>query len=235
METRQISSNVTKKRRRKEDIHYLVIHDTANTDIGADALRHFYYFDSGDRKSSADFFVDDKVIMQVNDYYSGYTWHCGDGKGNCGITNANSIGIELCVNTDANRAEAILNLLETVQTLMLELDIDSAHVVRHYDASRKNCPRSMNNGDWREWFDFKERVCGNMEKFEELEKRLVRIESKMIYNYIDENMPEWARGVIQKLTDYQILQGNESGELNLTDEMLRILVILDRAGVFIME
>lgn len=52
-----------------------------------------------------------------------------------------------------------------------------------------------------------------------------------VYNYIDDNMPEWAKPTIQKLTDNGILKGTEDG-LGLTDDMLRILVILDRAKIF---
>ncbi len=53
----------------------------------------------------------------------------------------------------------------------------------------------------------------------------------MIYNYIDANMPDWARPTIQKLVTNGILIGDENG-LNLTEDMLRILVINDRAGLY---
>ena len=53
----------------------------------------------------------------------------------------------------------------------------------------------------------------------------------MVYNFIDGNMPEWARPTIQKLVDKGCLKGDENG-LNLTDELLRILVINDRAGIY---
>lgn len=61
--------------------------------------------------------------------------------------------------------------------------------------------------------------------------RVSKLENKMIYNYIDSNMPSWARPTIQKLVNSGKLQGTETG-LNLDDEMLRMLVILDRQGVF---
>ena len=44
-------------------------------------------------------------------------------------------------------------------------------------------------------------------------------------------MPEWARPTIQKLVDKGVLQGDNNG-LNLTDELLRIFVINDRAGLY---
>jgi len=66
----------------------------------------------------------------------------------------------------------------------------------------------------------------------DIDKRLAKIENKMIYNYIDKNMPDWARPTIQKLVDKKLLFGNEKGELGLTEEMLKIYVINDRAGIY---
>ena len=56
-------------------------------------------------------------------------------------------------------------------------------------------------------------------------------ENDIIYNYIDDNMPEWARPTIEKLVKKGLLDGNGS-ELNLNTLMLRILVINDRAGLY---
>lgn len=58
-----------------------------------------------------------------------------------------------------------------------------------------------------------------------------KINNKMIYNYIDNNMPEWARPTIRKLAEKGLLKGDENG-LNLTDDILRILVINDRTGIY---
>jgi len=55
---------------------------------------------------------------------------------------------------------------------------------------------------------------------------------EMIYNYIDENMPEWAKATIQKLVDRGLLKGNENGELGLNETMLRMFVVHDRAGIY---
>lgn len=57
-------------------------------------------------------------------------------------------------------------------------------------------------------------------------------EPEMIYNYLDKNMPEWARPTIQKLMDKGYLKGNEKGELGLNDTMLKIFVVNDRAGLY---
>ncbi len=77
-----------------------------------------------------------------------------------------------------------------------------------------------------------------MSQYEELKKmisdlsdKVDKLENPMIYNYIDDNMPEWARPTIQKLVDQGVLKGGEDG-LGLTDEMLRMLVINDRCGLY---
>ena len=75
----------------------------------------------------------------------------------------------------------------------------------------------------------------SFEKFtqiiDKLADRITRLENPMIYNYIDENMPEWARPTIQKFVDKGLLRGDENG-LHLTDGNLKQLVINDRAELY---
>lgn len=47
-----------------------------------------------------------------------------------------------------------------------------------------------------------------------------------------ENVPDWARATVEKLMAKGLLIGDENGNLNLSQDMTRILVILDRAGSF---
>lgn len=143
---------------RREAVKYIVIHDTGNTDRGADALRNFQYFNTGDRGSSADFFVDDTRCVQANDYSKYYSWHCGDGRGKYGITNSNSVGLEICVNSDGDYNAAFNNAVEFTKQLMNTLGVPIDRVVRHYDASRKNCPASMSKNNWAMWTTFKQKL-----------------------------------------------------------------------------
>ncbi|MFT8313234.1 MAG: N-acetylmuramoyl-L-alanine amidase [Clostridium sp.] len=138
---------------------YIVIHDTGNRGTGANAQAHFNYFNGGDRQASANYFVDDSNIMELVDPNL-TAWHCGDGAGKYGITNRNSIGIEICINSDGNYDKAVSNALELTKNLMARYGIDTNHVVRHYDASRKNCPQSMNYNNWAGWTAFKARLGG---------------------------------------------------------------------------
>lgn len=66
---------------------------------------------------------------------------------------------------------------------------------------------------------------------DKLADRITKLEHPMIYNYIDENMPQWAETTVQKLVNKGIIAGDGDG-LSLNDDMLRILVMIDRSGIF---
>lgn len=66
---------------------------------------------------------------------------------------------------------------------------------------------------------------------EDLQNRIKVLENPMIYNYIDDNMPEWARPTIQKLVDKHLLHGDDNG-LHLTDGDLKQFVVNDRKGLY---
>ena len=51
------------------------------------------------------------------------------------------------------------------------------------------------------------------------------------YNWTKE-CPTWAQPTVQKLLNKKYLVGNEKGELGLTDTMLKLLVINDRAKLY---
>lgn len=225
-------------------IRYIVVHDTGNPSRGANATAHYNYFNGGDRSSSADFFVDDTQVLCVNDYYKFYTWHCGDGHGKYGITNRNSVGIEFCINVDSDRDKTLARTAQLVRELMQELNIPIDRVVRHYDASRKNCPQSMSGNGWAQWYKFKEKLKGEdltMAQYEELKNEISQLtetvkvlatelhdlKHPMIYNYIDKNMPEWARPAVSWAVENGILNGDENG-LNLDDKDLRFITMMYR-------
>ena len=53
----------------------------------------------------------------------------------------------------------------------------------------------------------------------------------VLYARVDE-VPEYARPTVAKLVDRGLLLGVDVGNLGLTEDMVRVLTILDRAGVF---
>ena len=141
------SGSVTSKK-------YIVWHDTGVK--GQTAAGNANYFRSVDRQSSANYFIDKIDIVEVVDPNL-VAWHCGDGAGKYGITNANSIGIELCPEADGTfHANTIANAIWLGKKLMKDFGISYDNNVRHYDASRKNCPQYLNtDGKWTLWYAFK--------------------------------------------------------------------------------
>ncbi len=138
---KQVKYNVTKcsNRRSNKSVKYTVIHYTGTN---ASAKNNCIYFGGGNRNASADYFIDtDGTIYKFNgDCANYYSWHCGDGHGKHGIKNSNSIGIEV-VSAGKEYAEAQKKSLKAlVQAIMDDYGVKAENVVRHYDASRKNCP-----------------------------------------------------------------------------------------------
>jgi N-acetylmuramoyl-L-alanine amidase len=141
--------------RRGVPIKYIVIHDTGNNSPGAGALNHYKYFSGGNRNASAHYFVDDKGVVQIIEDNLA-AWHCGDGRGRFGITNSNSIGVEICINSDGDYKKALENTRKLVRELVKYYKIPIKNVVRHFDASHKRCPGTMASDNWRAWWEFKE-------------------------------------------------------------------------------
>ena len=147
---RQKHINYNYSSRLNKKIEYIVIHDPGNERRGANAEGHFRYFNQKGRNASAHYFVDSNEILQlVPDEYS--AWHCGDGKGKYGIFNYNSIGIELCVNEDGDWEGTKELALALIRDLLIVYKLDKKSLVRHFDASRKVCPKKMSHTGWKEW------------------------------------------------------------------------------------
>ena len=120
---------------------YITIHNTANTSKGANAKSHANYMSngSGGRQASWHYTVDDTEIWQsLKDTQQG--WHAGDGKG---PGNTQSIGIEICENSDGDFEKAVDNAVWLVRQLMERHDIPISNVVPHKKWSGKNCPRKL--------------------------------------------------------------------------------------------
>ena len=168
-------------------LQYIVIHYTAgSTSRSGAAVNTADFWATGPYEGSADFVVDDELIVQYNpDLKNRLCWHCGDGKnyyskggsfyGKC--SNYNSIGIEIC-STNLNyspddpanspkwsfTSAAVDRAVELTKYLMQTYGIDADHVIRHYDVSGKLCPGIIgwneDSKDVSKWEAFKARLSG---------------------------------------------------------------------------
>lgn len=139
--------------------YYIVIHDTDNFSYGANAERHASAQYNGNLGTSVHYYVDDHSIYHTLEEIHG-AWAVGDGDGSSGITNMNTINIEICNNPDNDYETSRLNAIELVKYLMNIYKIPVARVVRHLDASGKACPSTM-VAKPHLWIDFKNRLGGN--------------------------------------------------------------------------
>lgn len=220
--------------RGKAQIDYLVIHFTAND--GDTAKNNADYFAREDISTSAHYFVDENEVWQsVRD--ADVAWHCGT-RGTyfhpyC--RNANSIGIELCSRMEGGkyvfRSGTVNNAVLLTRQLMKKYGIPADRVVRHYDVTHKNCPAPFVENATA-WQDFKRRLTEQEvdDMTADEVKRLIE-QSKTTYATVDA-VPDWGRATVEKLVKKGWLQGEENGALNLPDEMLRVLVINDRSGIY---
>lgn len=126
---------------------HITVHETANRSRGADAATHARYVkgaDAQNRSVSWHYTVDDKQIIQhlpTNEM----GWHAGANG------NRQSIGIELCVNSDGDFEQTKRNAQWLIRKLMAELNIPISRVVTHQHWTGKNCPSTLLN----QWEGFK--------------------------------------------------------------------------------
>ncbi len=196
---------------RAKKVKYIVVHYTAGN--GDTARGNGIYFRNNRVEASAHWFVDETTaVNSVPEAFA--AWHCG------GMVythpecrNSNSIGVELCSRRDKNGEYYFLpqtmdNAAALIRELMEKYDVSPERVIRHYDVTGKKCPAPLlDAGQWKEFRDMLQRYDR------------------------PEDVPVWGQETIKKLTERKILQG-DGQKLDLSHDMLRILVLLDRAGNF---
>jgi len=128
---------------------HLTIHETANTGRGANANAHARLQAGGNsRKASWHWQVDD--IEAVRSYeHTAICIHAGNRQGS-----ATSIAIEICVNSDGNRAKALANAAELAARICRDESIPLERIVQHHHWSGKNCPTGIRAGQPMGWASF---------------------------------------------------------------------------------
>ena len=209
---------------RTQPVRYIVMHYTANN---GDTARNNcdYYHRVGGLQASAHYFVDEHGAMQS--VREGDTaWHCGAEAGrrywHPECRNANSIGIEMCSRKRADGSyyilpETVANAAALAREIMQRYGIDTEHVVRHYDVTGKRCPMPWVD-DPAQWVAFKEMLTPQNSTTVEEDDDMVR------YNKI-EDVPAWAQDTVRALVDAGALGGVGGGNLDLSMDMIRGLVV----------
>jgi len=128
---------------------YIVVHETDNTSIGADADAHARLQRNGNsRNASWHWTVDDKEAVQ-SFRHTVRCWAAGTNEGNNG-----GIHVEICVNRDGNYETALENAAALVAHIMKQTGIKLDKVVQHNYFSGKNCPRNLRAAKPKNWATF---------------------------------------------------------------------------------
>ena len=120
---------------------------------------------SNDRIASWHIVVDEREAIEAIPLDE-VAYHAGNATGN-----RTSIGIEIC--ESGNRQKTLANAVKLVAKMLKERGWGINKLRRHYDWSRKICPRIMADSNWAGWEQFKKDV----------EKELRRVQAtKVVVN-----------------------------------------------------
>ena len=210
---------------RTRPVQYIVMHYTANN--GDTAKNNCdYYHRAGGLQASAHYFVDEHGAMQ-SVHEDDTAWHCGArAYWHPECRNDNSIGIEMCSRKRADgsyyiKPETVANAAALAKDIMQRYGIDTDHVLRHYDVTGKRCPMPWVD-DPAQWTAFKDMLTPkNTTTVEEDDDMATR------YNTVAE-LPAWAQEEAKRLVDRGALLGDAHGNLDVTMDMLRTMIVCQR-------
>ena len=143
----------------KNGKRFIVVHQTDNWQVGANAQAHANLQSNGNtRDASWHWQVDDKQAIQSFPH-DVRCWQAGDGKATNG-GNYNGISIEICLNRDGNYVKAMENAAKLVRKIMKDEGIALVNVKQHNFFSGKNCPSEIRRGrDGITWPKFIEMIA----------------------------------------------------------------------------
>ena len=164
--------------------------------------------------------------------------------------NHNSISIEMCsskenkkslqaTDTDWSLSASVVDrAVELTKYLMKTYNIPADRVIMHHHVTGKLCPQPwcINPRRLDGWNKFKERLTDNKKEVEDLTKQETE---KLIAEMIDkakpraynteQEIPEWYKDAYLKVKP--VLKGRAEGNLDLSEDLLRILTLMDRMGI----
>lgn len=223
---------------REFPVHWIVLHFTANN--GDTAKNNADYFaNNSNLRASAHYFVDlNEIYQSVKD--TDTAWHCGRERGGSYFNdcrNANSIGIEMCSvirnGVYVIPEETVKNAAELVRYLMARHHVPVSRVCRHYDVTHKSCPEPWvrNPKQWEKFLEMLEAEDMTEAQTRKIAQEEIKKSNAKVYDRV-QDCPAWAKDTVQRLVNKGFLQGDENGKLGLTEDLMRVLVINDRAHLY---
>ena len=206
----------------------ITIHNTGNPTSTAQNERSWLTNSVNNRTASFHIVIDEREAIECIPFNES-SWASGDGSSpNSG--NRTSIQIEIC--ESGNYQKTIDNAVDLVAKLLKERNWDVTKLRRHWDWSRKICPRLMyDNGNWKPWETFKNSVQAKLGEnnmntqettIQALNKRIEALESLNAMS-----PPEWAKVAVESAVKSGLINTPNGGSY----DFYRIITILHRKGL----
>ena len=135
---------------------YLTIHSTGNPSSTARNERGWLTNPSNNRTASWHIVVDEREAIEAIPLNE-VAFHAGTAAGN-----NTSIGLEIC--ESGNREKTLAHAAEVAASILKKYGWGVDRLRRHYDWSKKNCPRILSANNWAGWNDFKKLVQKELSK-----------------------------------------------------------------------
>lgn len=167
--------HITNKRKIIRDMgpEYLTIHSTGNLTSTAQNERDNLNRPSNTSTTGFHIVVDDTQAIECIPLNK-VAYHAGDGAN--GVGNSKSIALEICESGD--RARTIENAVEVSAKILHQYNWGIDKLKRHYDWSKKNCPRILSANNWEGWNGFKIQVQRELDRLKSKVK--IRYKGKLV-------------------------------------------------------
>lgn len=210
---------------RKITLKAVVIHWTANTNPGADAVANRNYFENHPQNYvSAHYIVDDHQVVQcLPEDEMGY--HVGARKYRqealkllSSYPNNCTIGIEICVNSDADFRKTYHNAVALTADILRRHGWDAGRLWRHYDVTGKDCPRFFVNDATAQSFGFPS-AAGGWAQFKQDVSQALR--GEVNDGMFKDMAGHWAEGSIEEAAKLGLVSGKGDGTFAPDENMTR--------------
>ncbi len=190
----------------------LVIHWTANTNTGADAVANRNYFNSTEMAVSAHYIVDDHQIVQCLPEEE-MAYHVGADQYKpralrllSTYPNDCTIGIEMCVNKDGIFSKTYRNTIALASDILRRYGWGAGNLWRHYDITGKMGPRFFVDDDSAKHYGFESAAAG-WEKF----KKDVSQGGADVGQFIDME-GHWAKEAVERAHELGLVSGKSENK-----------------------
>jgi len=203
----------------------VVIHWTANTNPGADAVANRNYFENHPQNYvSAHYIVDDRQVVQclpedemgyhvgAKKYRPKALKHLSSYPNNC------TIGIEICVNSDADFSQTYRNAVALTADILHRYGWNAEHLWRHYDITGKDCPRFFVNDATARHYGFSS-AAGGWAQFKQNVTQALKgeVDDGMFLDMVG----HWAKDSIEEAAKLGLVSGKGDGTFAPDENMTR--------------